>query len=253
MGLLSWSSATTEDCQMSTTEEIDHRTYADNSTGWFVGTIVALALLAIAYLVFSANAQPAYTASNQGDYAQAAVMVDLGNDSHGSGVYIGNGFVLTAGHVTDDKKTVKVRTQVGQVVDGRVLWGSLYRLGGHDVGLVYVEGLQVPAAELTCTNPVVGDDVSIIGNPYEVEFARTWGKVSATGLTGLETDVAMAWSELYTLDVTAAPGVSGGPVFNDRGQIVGILVGGMVGTPRGNFNYSYMVPASAVCRMLGRT
>jgi hypothetical protein len=29
-----------------------------NSTGWFVGIIVALALLAIAYLVFSANTQP---------------------------------------------------------------------------------------------------------------------------------------------------------------------------------------------------
>ena len=32
-----------------------------NSTGWFVGIIVALALLAIAYLVFSANSQPSTT------------------------------------------------------------------------------------------------------------------------------------------------------------------------------------------------
>jgi len=29
-----------------------------NSTGWFVGIVVAMALLAIAYLVFSANSQP---------------------------------------------------------------------------------------------------------------------------------------------------------------------------------------------------
>jgi hypothetical protein len=33
-------------------------TRENNSTGWFVGIIVALALLAIAYLVFSANTQP---------------------------------------------------------------------------------------------------------------------------------------------------------------------------------------------------
>ena len=33
-------------------------TRESNSTGWFVGIIVALALLAIAYLVFSANSQP---------------------------------------------------------------------------------------------------------------------------------------------------------------------------------------------------
>lgn len=32
-----------------------------NSTAWFVGIIVALALLGIAYLVFSANSQPATT------------------------------------------------------------------------------------------------------------------------------------------------------------------------------------------------
>lgn len=36
-------------------------TRESNSTGWFVGIIVALALLAIAYLVFSANSQPAST------------------------------------------------------------------------------------------------------------------------------------------------------------------------------------------------
>ena len=33
-------------------------TRENNSTAWFVGIIVALALLAIAYLVFSANSQP---------------------------------------------------------------------------------------------------------------------------------------------------------------------------------------------------
>jgi hypothetical protein len=38
-------------------------TRESNSTGWFVGIIVALALLAIAYLVFSANSQPASTST----------------------------------------------------------------------------------------------------------------------------------------------------------------------------------------------
>jgi len=36
----------------------------NNSTGWFVGIVVALALLAIAYLVFSANSQPSSTTIN---------------------------------------------------------------------------------------------------------------------------------------------------------------------------------------------
>ena len=39
-------------------------TRENNSTGWFVGIIVALALLAIAYLVFSANSQPTVDVNN---------------------------------------------------------------------------------------------------------------------------------------------------------------------------------------------
>ncbi len=38
-------------------------TRESNSTGWFIGIIVALALLAIAYLVFSANSQPSSTST----------------------------------------------------------------------------------------------------------------------------------------------------------------------------------------------
>lgn len=48
-----------------TTNGADRTIYTreSNSTGWFVGIIVALALLAIAYLVFSANTQPNTIAS----------------------------------------------------------------------------------------------------------------------------------------------------------------------------------------------
>ncbi|MEO6395133.1 MAG: hypothetical protein ABIO40_04405 [Devosia sp.] len=46
-----------------TNDGVNRTVYAreSNSTGWFVGIIVALALLAIAYLVFSANSQPVTT------------------------------------------------------------------------------------------------------------------------------------------------------------------------------------------------
>ena len=41
-------------------------TRESNGTGWFVGIIVALALLAIGYLVFSANSGPATTTTTGG-------------------------------------------------------------------------------------------------------------------------------------------------------------------------------------------
>jgi hypothetical protein len=47
-------------------------TRESNSTGWFVGIIVALALLAIAYLVFSANSQPNRSAATNNTPAVTA-------------------------------------------------------------------------------------------------------------------------------------------------------------------------------------
>lgn len=234
-------------------DRLARRQRSDNSTGWFVGIIVALALLAIAYLVFSANTQPSTTDGYRG----SAVLVEL-NGGHGSGVYIGDGFILTAAHVADGLSTVAVKTQGGGMYSAQVLWGSL-KQGGYDVGMLYAEALRdlpasaLPAAQMTCADAQVGDEVSVTGNPWDTQFATSWGRVSALGITGLEDSLGQfSWSDLTTLDVTAAPGVSGGPVFNVNGQVTGLLVAGMV-TPRGNFNYAYMVPGSVICRMLGRT
>ena len=55
--------ATTDRDPMYSNDGVNRTVYTreSNSTGWFVGIIVALALLAIAYLVFSANSQPTTT------------------------------------------------------------------------------------------------------------------------------------------------------------------------------------------------
>jgi hypothetical protein len=51
-------------------------TRENNSTAWFVGIIVALALLAIAYLVFSANTQPATVDINNSPAVTTPAPVD---------------------------------------------------------------------------------------------------------------------------------------------------------------------------------
>jgi cytoskeletal protein RodZ len=55
--------ATTDRDPLYTNDGVNRTVYTreSNSTGWFVGIIVALALLAIAYLVFSANSNPSTT------------------------------------------------------------------------------------------------------------------------------------------------------------------------------------------------
>jgi hypothetical protein len=48
----------TDDCYLGRRTDMPKKIDSDEATGWFVGVIVALALLAIAYLVFSASQWP---------------------------------------------------------------------------------------------------------------------------------------------------------------------------------------------------
>lgn len=169
---------------------------------------------------------------------------------HGSGVHIGNGYIITAGHVTEGQTSVSVKGKDGKESKGEILWLN----HASDVSLVHIDDWRsLGVAALSCAPTKVGDAIRIEGNPSAVEFATTWGRVSAFGKTGFENlDGKGMWRLLVTLDATAAPGVSGGPVYDGDGYTVrGILVSGMV-TPRGTFAYSYMVPATEICRMMGR-
>lgn len=168
---------------------------------------------------------------------------------HGSGVHIGNGYIITAGHVTEGQTTVTVRGKDGKKHEGEILWLN----HASDVSLVHITDYAgIGTARLDCAPTHVGDPIRIEGNPNAVEFAVTWGRVSAFGKTGFENLDKGMWRVLVTLDATAAPGVSGGPVYAGDGYTVrGILVSGMV-TPRGTFAYSYMVPSTEICRMMAR-
>lgn len=166
----------------------------------------------------------------------------------GSGVHIGNGFILTAGHVTDGLQSIGVLLSDGTKAEGDVLWTNAPEPGGYDVSLVYVPDLKAEAAPLSCAATHTGEAVSIVGNPGPLTFLTTWGRVSGVIAAGQW----YVWKSLVALDIVSAPGVSGGPVYDESGEVVGILVSGMVLPERGNFGYSMMVPSTAICHLLGR-
>lgn len=208
-----------------------------NPVYWMIG----LVLLACFAIVTACNATGGVDPST-------AVRIQT-SQWHGSGVNLGNGFILTAGHVSENAEGLVVKTEGGQVHKADVLWFN----HAFDVSLIYAEDMRDdPGAALSCSATYVGQPVTIIGNPLDTDFAQSWGRVSGFGKTGLEDmDGRGLWHELVTLDITAAPGVSGGPVYDSRGEVVGILVAGAVSL-RGTFGYSYMVPSTAICHVLGR-
>jgi S1-C subfamily serine protease len=204
---------------------------------WLYAAIAVAALVALT----------ACGVAPQAKIAGSAVKVMV-NGGHGSGVHLGNGYFLTAAHVTEGVKTVTIKTDDGKERVGEVMWGN----SEYDVSLVYVVNYTgIAASELSCERPRIGDAITIIGNPLDTEFAQSWGKVSGWGKTGMENVYNGMWRVLMTMDITAAPGVSGAPVYDAYGRVVGILVSGAMSS-RGTFAYTYAVPSWAICHVFGR-
>lgn len=212
-------------------------------TGWFVGIIVALALLAIGYLVFSAN-QPLLLAG-----ASSTVKVELAQ-GHGSGVHIGDGLILTAAHVASEGAVVKLKLDDGTERDATVVWASK----ASDISLLRTSPDGLSASSLNCSPLVVGQSVTARGNPLDLEFITTYGHIVGKAVT------VQNWAAAAPTDLTILPGMSGGPLFNAAGEVVGINVAVMIApivaqVPLGGAftGIGFFVPAEHVCGLLGRS
>lgn len=210
---------------------------------------VKLVLTIIFVIAIGLIAMSVTPKEDRAPYMRSVVKITSGG-GHGSGVHLGNGFILTAGHVADMGPVFDISTKSGKTAKARVLWSN----HASDVALLRTEeAFDFPASKLQCKATNVGQAVRLEGNPSDTEFATSWGRVSAFGKTGFENaDGLGLWKVLVTLDMTAAPGTSGGPIFDgETNNVVGILVSGMQ-TQRGTFAYTYMVPSTEICTMFAR-
>src|SRR5690606_30265030 len=87
-----------------------------------------------------------------------------------------------------------------------------------DVAVLKIDARGLPVAPIGKSKSVlVGEWVLAIGSPYGLESTVTAGVVSATGRYISDGSVPFIQT-----DVAVNPGNSGGPLFNTRGEVVGI-------------------------------
>jgi len=136
--------------------------------------------------------------------------------SLGSGFVISNdGFVLTNAHVVDQADEIVVRLSDKREFKARVV-GSDRRT---DVALLKIEGSNLPRVQMGDPSRLrVGEWVLAIGSPFGFESTVTAGIVSAKGRT-LSGENFVPFIQT---DVAINPGNSGGPLFNMKGEVVGI-------------------------------
>jgi serine protease Do len=135
----------------------------------------------------------------------------------GSGFIVdARGYVVTNAHVVDNADKVRVRLADERELDAKVK-GRDARL---DLAVLEVEGAKdLPTVPLGSSERVrVGDYVIAIGNPFGLGNTVTMGIVSAKG----RAIGAGPYDDFIQTDASINPGNSGGPLFDTRGEVIGV-------------------------------
>jgi serine protease Do len=134
----------------------------------------------------------------------------------GSGFIVGaDGIILTNAHVVKDATEVMVKLTDRREFKAKVL-GSDPKT---DIAVLKINASNLPVVTLGTSESLrVGEWVLAIGAPFGFENTVTAGVVSAKGRS-LPDDSAVPFIQT---DVAVNPGNSGGPLFNARGEVVGI-------------------------------
>ncbi len=136
--------------------------------------------------------------------------------SLGSGFIISpDGFVMTNNHVVDQADEIIVRLH-----DRRQLVAKLVGTDPRsDIALLKVDADDLPFVSIGESDALkVGEWVLAIGSPFGFDFSVTAGIVSAKG-RALPSE---SYVPFIQTDVAINPGNSGGPLFNLKGEVVGV-------------------------------
>ncbi|MET0210382.1 MAG: trypsin-like peptidase domain-containing protein, partial [Burkholderiaceae bacterium] len=134
----------------------------------------------------------------------------------GSGFIVSNdGIVMTNAHVVQDAQEVVVKLTDRREFRAKVLGVDK----STDIAVLKIEAKNLPVLPVGSTKQLkAGEWVLAIGSPFGFENTVTAGVVSAKGRS-LPDD---GYVPFIQTDVAVNPGNSGGPLFNTRGEVVGI-------------------------------
>jgi serine protease Do len=141
---------------------------------------------------------------------------DFESRSLGSGFVVSaDGYILTNAHVVDSADEILVRLTDKRELKARVI-GTDKRT---DVALIKIEATGLPTVRLGDPGTLkVGEWVVAIGSPFGFDNSVTAGIVSAKGRSLPQEN----YVPFIQTDAAVNPGNSGGPLFNLKGEVVGM-------------------------------
>ena len=139
-----------------------------------------------------------------------------------------NGIAVTSWHVISDATNVTARLADNRFVSVR---GLVDKDEKHDLALIRLDLADRPEVQLNTNTPLVGSRTYVIGAPKGFEFSITDGLLSQVQ--------QVDGYDQFQVSCPISGGNSGGPLINDRGEVVGITSW----TKRDAQNLSFATPA----------
>jgi S1-C subfamily serine protease len=136
----------------------------------------------------------------------------------GTGFYVGDGKIVTVGHITGRRTVTKVVFEDGTECETL----GQFTCSEIDCGIVFIEPIDKPALKFDNREAIRGEDVFICGHPFGISFLVSTGVVSRV-------------KEMITSSVPAHRGNSGSPLLDEDGEVIGMYVGSMRTTRCGAF------------------
>jgi serine protease Do len=158
------------------------------------------------------------------DFVESVVVVRTPGGL-GSGFIINNkGYIITNFHVIQGQKHINITRfqKTGQELK-RIVYKNIRIVAldpFHDLAVLKLEDdfgqLSRPMVFCPGDHVEVGEKIFVIGNPMGLERSVTEGVISHTGRI-------FAGKVFLQVDAAINPGNSGGPLFNNHGQVIGVI------------------------------
>lgn len=165
--------------------------------------------------------------------------------SSGTGFVVSaDGYIVTNCHVVDGGSKFTVSFEDGRTYEGQLIGSD----SENDVALLKIEATGLQTVVIGDSDEIrVGEDICAIGNPLgELTFSQTKGIVSALNRV-ITTDDDEA-NFMFQIDAAVNSGNSGGPVFNSRGQVIGVVTAKY--SSSGVEGLGFALPINDVARMI---
>ncbi|MDE0670119.1 MAG: trypsin-like serine protease [Caldilineaceae bacterium SB0662_bin_9] len=172
----------------------------------------------------------------------------LGGLGQGSGfIWDEQGHIVTNAHVVQSANTMHITFQDRTVSVGEVVATD----PDSDLAVLKIdpEGYDLQPVTMGRSEELqVGMRVAVIGTPFSQEQTLTSGIVSNLGRT-MNTMTRYRIPDSIQFDAATNPGNSGGPLFNDRGEVVGV-VSQIISEQRSFSGIGLAVPSTIVNRVI---